>query len=617
MTQTPDTKLPLTSETPLEARLAALKDIIPEAFTEDKIDFDKLKSALGSVAETGQERYGLTWAGKSEAIRAVQIPSKGTLEPMPEASIDFDKSQNLIIEGDNLEVLKLLQKSYYGKVKMIYIDPPYNTGKEFIYPDNFREGLEDYLLYSGQRQDDGTRLSTSEEAAGRKHSKWLTMMYPRLFLARNPLRDDGVIFVSIDDNEVKNLRALMDEVFGEENFLASVVWQKSYSPSNDKKGIDALHDYVLCYSKTSAATVNLFVRTEKQDKAYLNLDDDPRGSWKAENATRAEHRDYAFYPITTPSGNIVYPASGRSWIFNQEEVPDLIADNRLWFGKDGSAKPSIKRFLSEVKQGVVPTTWWTHQDAGHNDAAMKELKQLFPEGVAFDTPKPTRLVSRMLQLTTSSSHGDIVLDFFAGSGTTGHAVAELNEAHNGNRRFILVQLPEKTDRPDYSTIADVTRERVRRAISKLNKADEGKLELTDRPDRGFKAFRLTDSNFKVWDADNAPQDAAALEAQLDLYTENVTGEKEPSVLYELVLKSGFPLTAKIERLELSQPVYAVEGKALYICLADPVTQETLAAVADAKPERFVCLDVAFDGKDELKTNTVLQMRNAGIAFYTA
>lgn len=619
MTQPPDTKLPLTSETPLESRLEALKVLIPEAFTEGKVDFAKLKSALGEVVETGHERYGLTWAGKSEAVRAVQIPSKGTLEPMPEASVNFDESQNLIIEGDNLEVLKLLQKSYYGKVKMIYIDPPYNTGNEFIYPDNFREGLEDYLLYSGQRADDGTRLSTSEEAAGRKHSRWLTMMYPRLFLARNLLRDDGVIFVSIDDNEVKNLRALLDEVFGEENFVANVVWQKRTAP-DARATLGAAHDSILVFARSMERfkeTLRLLPITESRAKEYQNPDNDPRGRWASVDLTgQAGHATPSqFYTIETPSGAMYAPPPGRCWAIAERTFKALNKEGKIWFGKDGSARPRLKKYLSEA-EGIAPWTWWANDEVGHNQEGRKELIALLGEDT-FDTPKPTRLVRRMLEISVEPTDRAVILDFFAGSGTTAQAVMKLNEEDSGNRRFILVQLPEKTDRADYPTIADITRERVRRVIAKLDKADEGKLELTDRPDRGFKAFRLTASNFKVWEADNAPQDAAALEAQLDLFTENVTGEREPSVLYELVLKSGFPLTAKIERLELGGTVYAVEGKELYICLADPVTQETLSAVADAKPKRFVCLDVAFDGKDELKTNTVLQMRNAGIVFHTA
>jgi len=605
MTQTSDTKLPLTSETPLESRLEALKNLIPEAFTEDKIDFDKLKSALGDVVETSQERYGLTWAGKSEAIRAVQIPSKGTLEPVPEASVNFDESQNLIIEGDNLEVLKLLQKSYYGKVKMIYIDPPYNTGNEFIYPDNFREGLEDYLLYSGQRMGDGTRLSTSEEAAGRKHSRWLNMMYPRLFLARNLLREDGVIFISIDDNEVKNLRALMDEVFGEENFLGNIVWKRTVSRAVSGKGIAVSHDHILCYQRGDATQI---MRLPVQDESsYKNPDNDPRGPYKLQKLERTLEgaRPTMTFPIETPQGVIE-----KTWSVTPARYQELLRDNRIRFSSTGS--PYYKQFLSEY-EGVIPDTWW-EKLGGFNQEGAKELKRLLGIDL-FNNPKPSLLIKTMLQIAAEKD--SIVLDFFAGSGTTAQAVMELNEEDGGNRRFILVQLPEKTDRPDYPTIADITRERVRRVIGKLDGADEGKLKILGCPDRGFKAFRLTSSNFKVWDADHAPQDAAALEAQLDLFTENVTGEAEQSVLFELVLKSGFTLAAKIERLELGQLVYAVEGKALYICLADPVTQETLTAVANATPERFVCLDVAFEGKDELKTNTVLQMRNAGIAFHTA
>jgi adenine-specific DNA-methyltransferase len=615
MSTVPDTKIPLTSETPLKPRLEALKNLIPEAFTEDKIDFDKLKSALGNVAEIGQERYGLTWAGKSEAIRAVQIPSKGTLEPVPEESVNFDESQNLIIEGDNLEVLKLLQKSYYGKVKMIYIDPPYNTGNEFIYPDNFREGLEDYLLYSGQRADDGTRLSTSEEAAGRKHSRWLNMMYPRLFLARNLLHENGVIFVSIDDNEVKNLRALMDEVFGEESFVGGLTWESTTQPDNIGKARFRLQkkvEYILFYSKAPKANMQPFrLKQATTERKYPHVGQ--HGKCRFEIIERSFDGAYArptmrFEILGQP------PREGKQWQIGEETARELEAAGKVEV-VDGIVKRAVYPEDELDDASFIP--FWSHltsSEYGTSQKGKATLNEIFGQPMGFDTVKPVELIKGITQYFDDDS---LILDFFAGSGTTAQAVMELNEEDSGKRRFILVQLPEKTDRSHHLTIADITRERVRRVIAKLDKADEGKLELTNRPDRGFKAFRLTSSNFKVWDADNAPQDAAALEAQLDLFTENVTGETEQSVLFELVLKSGFPLTAKIERLELGGPVYAVEGKALYICLANPVTQETLEAVAEAKPERFVCLDVAFEGKDELKTNTVLQMRDAGIAFHTA
>lgn len=396
--------------------IAKLKAMFPELVTETSqggrttatLNVEVLKGLIGdATALDSEEKYGLNWHGKRRARQISLSPSTGTLRPCPDESVDWDITQNLMIEGDNLEVLKLLQKSYAGKAKLIYIDPPYNTGKDFVYPDNFQDNIKNYLELTGQTEG-GAKITTNTEASGRFHTDWLNMMYPRLKLAHALLRQDGFIFISIDDGEIANLRAICNEIFGEENFSACISWQKTYSPANDKRGIDAMHDYVLVYARSDQAQVNLLPRTAKQDDAYVNQDDDPRGPWKAVDATRAEHRDYAFYPITTPSGREVFPAQGRSWVFTKEELPSLLADGRLWFGKDGSSKPSKKLFLTDVKQGVVPTTWWTHEDAGHNDESKKELKSLFQEGLPFDTPKPTRLVRRILQVATSAEADDLL-----------------------------------------------------------------------------------------------------------------------------------------------------------------------------------------------------------------
>jgi adenine-specific DNA-methyltransferase len=351
---------------------------------------------------------------------------------------------NLIIEGDNLAALKALLPAYHGKVKCIYIDPPYNTGNEkWVYNDNVSSPMMQDWLGKVVDREDLTR-----------HDKWCCMMMPRLKLLRELLRDDGAIFVSIDDNEVHRLRCLMDEVFGEENFVATICWQKVYSPANDAKGIDAMHDFVVAYARSEKFAVNLLPRTEKQDQAYTNPDNDPRGPWKAVDATRSEHRDYAFYPIKTPAGNEVLPAQGRSWVFTKEELPRLMAENRLWFGQEGNSKPSKKLFLTDVKQGLVPVTWWTHEDAGHNDEAKKEVKEIISTGLPFGTPKPTRLLRRIFQIATDKD--SIVLDSFAGSGTTAHAALTLNKEDGGNRRFILVETEDYVD--------SITAERVRRVI---------------------------------------------------------------------------------------------------------------------------------------------------------
>ncbi len=634
-------KLPLTSQTPLEQRLEALKSLIPEAFSEGNIDFNKLRSALGNIVDTNAERYGLSWAGKSEAVRAVQIPSKGTLEPLFDKSVNFDSSQNLIIEGDNLEVLKLLQKSYYGKIKMIYIDPPYNTGNEFIYPDNFREGLEDYLVYSGQRENDGTRLSSSEERNGRKHSKWLNMMYPRLFLARNLLREDGVIFVSIDDNEVKNLRGLMDEIFGEDNFLGMMVWRNS-SRASDKIAIE--HEYIVVYARQSvdllddvwsqsreeaqelmqlveqARTKNksLEATTEQLRKKIKNYQerDEARGTKQFSWLTNYSNIDenWKIYYAVDLSGEgsgpprkfgekVIDPPPGRHWM-SQEYIDDLDDEGRIVWRSDRAYR---KLYIEETVEGLksvidIPTR-----------RGSEFLKSLLGKDI-FDKPKPTDLIKQIARFILKEN--DILLDFFAGSGTSANAIINLNEQDGGSRKFIMVQLPEKTGREDYKTITDICLERTRRVIKKLDDADNGSLGLNGKPDRGFKAFALRASNFKVWDGEVNTQEK--LEEQLSLIAENLEpGEAdEQGILFEIMLKAGLPLTAAIAELSLGQKVYAVEDKTLYICLAQPITEATLKEIVAARPQTFVCLDVAFEGNDQLKTNTLLQTRNAGIRFYT-
>jgi adenine-specific DNA-methyltransferase len=438
------------------------------------------------------------------------------------------------------------------------------------------------------------------------------MMYPRLRLASSLLRQDGHIFISIDDGEVANLRAICNEVFGEENFIGSISWQKTYSPANDKKGIDAMHDYVVVYQRSDAAQINLLPRTAKQDDAYTNPDNDHRGPWKAVDATRAEHRDYAFYPIRTPSGREVWPAQGRSWVFTKEEVPELIADNRLWFGKDGSSKPSKKLFLTEVKQGVVPTTWWTHEDAGHNDEAKKELKSLFTETLPFDTPKPTRLIQRILQIGTTRDGSEVVLDFFAGSGTTAHAVLAANLADQGDRHFVLAQMPEPTKNEQFNTISQVTRERIRRVGTELReKGYEG--------DTGFRVFKLDTSNIRAWNPKPDDLEATLLDHQDHL----LEGRSEADVLYELLLKLGLDLCVPIEQRNIEGlQVHAIGGGVLLACLAETITREQveplalglvawhkeLAPVGDAT---CVLRDSAF-ADDVAKTNLAAILEQHGI-----
>ncbi len=625
-----DPRMPLTSIDVLGERAEQLRELFPEAFVEGQIDFDRLRNALGDFVGEGRERYGLSWAGKADAIRAIQTPSVGTLVPCPQESINFDTTDNLFIEGDNLEVLKLLQKSYYGKVKMIYIDPPYNTGNEFIYPDNFREGLEEYLNYSGQSGDGGVRLSTNTETSGRYHSKWLDMMYPRLFMARNLLKEDGVIFVSIDDHEQHNLRLLMDEVFGSENFVASIIWQKVYSPKNTAKHFSEDHDYVLVYARDAEQWHPLpLPKTAEMEARYSNPDDDPRGPWKAGDLSARNYYAQGTYAINCPSGReIKGPPKGTYWRVSQKKFAEMDEDNRIWWGADGNNSPAIKRFLSEVKEGRVPQTLWSYKEVGHTQEAKKELLKYVhfndTENV-LNSVKPIRLIQRMLQIANRPSDNDIVLDFFGGSAATGHAIYKQNLEDGGNRRFILIQLPEPLPKPeqDLETIFDMGAARLKNVTNEINESEEGKLEgvgsSEQLPKLGFRKFRLSQSNFRIWDG-NEEVTPERLREQLKLFADHVLPDRgEQDVLYELMLKAGLPLTAPIEEKAVAkQKFYAVTSRdaLLFVCLANPITQECLRGMAELQPQRVICLDSAFGGNDQLKTNTVLEMKSLGIEFRT-
>jgi adenine-specific DNA-methyltransferase len=619
-------KLDLRSHDIAEDKRQELLRLFPEISTEvEKLDFERLKLALGESVDGGKERYGMTWPGKADCFKTIQMPSVATLRPCPEESVNFDTTENLIIEGDNLEVLKLLQKSYLGKIKMIYIDPPYNTGNDFIYPDNYSESLQTYLEYTGQVDAEGKKFSTNAETDGRFHTKWLNMMYPRLYLARNLMREDGVIFVSCDDNEVHNLRAVMNEVFGEENFIASVIWQKVYSPKNSARHFSEDHDYIVSYARHAEIwRPELLPRTEEMEARYDNTDNDPRGPWKPGDLSARNYYSEGLYSIECPSGRkIDGPPPGTYWRVSRQKFLELDQDKRIWWGKDGNNVPAIKRFLSEVKQGRVPQTLWPYSEVGHTQDAKRQLM----ECVAFeqtdnvlDTVKPTGLIRRMLQITTRPHEADIVLDFFAGSGSTGHAVLEENLQDSGKRRFVLVQLPEPLPRPEMhlKTIADLTKERVRRVIKKFNEEQGGKLDLEGaKPqDRGFKVFKLSESNFKPWNAEGA-QDAGALEKQLDLHVYHIrNGRTADDLLYELLLKSGYPLTAPVEILQLAgKQVHSVSGGVFFVCLERELTLELIRAMADKKPERVVCLDEGFAGNDQLKANAVQIFKTKGVTSF--
>ena len=601
--------------------LDGLKALVPSAFGEDgKIDWGKLQTLLGAAVSTERERYTLTWAGKREAVAAVRQGSTGALVPMPEASVDWDETGNAIIEGDNLEVLKLLQKAYHGRVKMVYIDPPYNTGNDFIYPDDFREGMQKYLEYTGQATRRVSAEQERENQSGRRHSAWLSMMFPRMFLARNLLREDGVIFVSIDDNEVAALRMLMNEVFGEENFVANIVWQKRTAP-DARLALGPAHDSIVVFARNVNDLANVLGRLpvgEARSQEFKNPDDDPRGEWASVDLTGQTGHATAsqYYTVVSPSGVGFPPPAGRCWALSEKTFKELDADKRIWWGANGANRPRLKKFLAEAT-GVTDWTWWDNKTAGHNQEATKELADVLGRSSVFDTPKPTKLIRRMLQLATKKEDSDLVVDFFSGSGATGQAVLDQNLADGGNRQFILIQLPEPTEDlvPDTKagpmrTIADITRERVRRAGARLNAETQPALDADGgKPDRGFRAFRLAPSHFLPW-TDDTGGDAAALADKLRASAQGVLDQADPQgVLFEVLLKSGFPLSVPVETVEVgSLPTYRVDGGRLLVCLSLRLTDAGLRALIAEGPERIVVLDDGFGGDDALKANIAQQVK---------
>jgi len=575
---------PFTQSEDIVARnIEQLRVLFPEAFVEGKIDFDVLRQLLGSALEEREEKYGLTWFGKERARQLARTTSTGTLRPCPADSVDWETTQNIVIEGDNLEVLKLLQKSFAGKVKLIYIDPPYNTGKDFVYPDDYVDGIKNYLKLTGQTDQAGFAVSSNSESSGRFHTAWLNMMYPRLKLARNLLSDDGVILISIDDGEVDNLRKICTEIFGEDNFVTTIIWQKKYSPSNDAKWLSDNHDYLILVAKNKAQwRPRLLPRTEEANARYSNPDGDPRGDWKPSGLDVKTYSEEYDYEITTPSGRIVRPPAGACWRVSKERFAEMVAENRIWFGRNGSNVPAIKRFLNEVKQGITPLTIWLYEEVGHNQEATQELRALGVLG--FESTKPVRLLARAIQMC--SSNGDVVLDFFAGSGTTGHAAWVQNIADGGSRRFILVQLPEKIDpqNPSQSiaadfcdrigkprNIAEITKERLRRASRKIKEETP-----ENNGDLGFRVFKLDASNIVTWDPDrdNLP---ASLSNSVPHLKE---GRSEADILYELLLKRGIDLCAPIETRDINGKIlYNVGQGALLVCLAAEITRNDTEPLA--------------------------------------
>ena len=582
-----------------QQKLRQLQQILPEIFEDGEIIPDKLRDVFSDEVNESREHYSFTWAGKRDCYKTIREKTNATLK------VDEDKTipdgENVFIEGDNLEVLKLLQLSYHKKVKMIYIDPPYNKDKDFVYSDTWGDTIQNYLIQTDQLRDEGY-TTTKTNSTGRRHTNWLNMIYPRLWLSRNLLKDDGVIFVSIDDDEVHNLRKVMDEIYGEENFVANVIWEKKYSPQNDAKWLSDNHDHILVYAKNKEIwRPNLLPRTEEQNNRYKNPDNDPRGNWKSSDLSVKTYSKNNDYPIETPSGRFVNPPKGRCWSVSKVKLQNMIKDNRISFGEDGDGVPRLKSFLSEVKQGTVPLTIWKYKDVGHNQEALREIKELFDGNAYFDTPKPTKLLKRMLHLSTKDD--DIILDFFAGSGTTAHAVMDLNKEDGGNRKYVLVQLPEATDekseahKAGYTKISDITKERIKKAMQKLDYKE------------GFKSFRLDNSNFQVFKEVKKRPDMSYEEIEkmlkMSMFHENILtqGAKELDIVYEVGLKNGFTLSAEVEEVKTDKYSFTTlteEERVFYFSFDKKIEGDIVHDVP--KDAKLICYEKA------LTTNVKLNLR---------
>lgn len=606
-------KVKLESMDIAEEKREQLKSLFPEAFTEGKVDFEQLKRALGEWVEPEKERFGLSWPGKAECMKIIQQPSIATLNPARDESVNFDDTENLFIEGDNLEVLKLLQKSYFGKVKMIYIDPPYNTGNDFIYPDKYSETLDTYLEYTGQKDENGNKFSTSADTVGRYHSRWLNMMYPRLYLAKNLLREDGLFFISIDEGEIANLRKLCDEIFGEENFVASLIWKsRQIVDSRPQNNVSEDHEYIVIYGKSAGSKV----RGKDIDKnKYSNPDNDERGPWMSNSIlglANKSQRPNLHYDITDPKTGISYscpPESG--WRYSRETMKEKIEEKRIVFPAKPEGRPREKKFLNELSKEFTSFSSILPTDIGYTLNGTREVRELFQDNL-FPFPKPVSLLKELIIQGVELEDDAIVLDFFAGSATTAEAVMRLNNAEKKKLKYLMVQLPEKTEEKSnpynagYKNLADLSKERIRRAAKKIEEEQSGQLDFNSdsKPDFGFKVFKLSRSNFKIWEGD--VENIKNLEQQLFDHVDHIDGASKPeAILYELLLKSGFPLTTKVEKIQLAgKDVFSIEEGALLICLDKNLTQEVIDAIAEENPLQVICLDEGFKGNDQLKANAV-------------
>lgn len=598
-----------------------IKKTFPEAVENGKINFNMLRAILGDEIDESKEKYQFSWKGKAKSIKIAQTPSTATLRPCEDKSKNWDTTENLYIEGDNLEVLKQLQKTYYGKIKMIYIDPPYNTGNDFVYNDSFSNSLENYKEQTNQS------ASSNPESNGRFHTDWLNMMYPRLLLARKLLTDDGVIFISIDDKEVGNLRKICDEIFGENNFINDLIWQKKFSRANDATYFSTMHDHILCYCKENILSssngwkIGLLPRGDEIPDGYSNPDNDERGVWTSVVLSAKSGSESLAYEITTPSGRKVFPPSGRFWSCNKDTFEKWKADNRIWFGKNGDGMPRKKTFLSEVQNGLRPNTILFHELAGHNQEAKQETKALFNGIGMFDGPKPVRLIKLLLNIANLKSN-DLILDFFSGSATTAHAVMKLNAEDGGNRKFIMVQLPELCNekseayKAGYKNICEIGEERIRRAGEQIKvewekeHSSDGLLGTDEEftTDIGFKVFKLDSTNVNEWDP-NMKLDEKELAIRLgEVFKE---GRSKEDILYEIMLKYGV-FDKKVEEIDVNgKTMYRVGKRYMIVCLEDCITSEDVKAIAELSPRTVIFNEAGFM-EDNSKINAVYNLEKSGV-----
>ena len=598
-------RMELQSADGAQLNLDALYQIAPSCFTEVAdpdtggqkrvVNFDVLRQLLGDNAvENAPEAYEFNWVGKQAARAEVLKPIKKTLRPVKEDSVDWDNTQNLYIEGDNLEVLKLLQKSYLGKVKMIYIDPPYNTGNDFVYHDDFAMSADEYAEASGSVDELGNKYIKNMDSNGRFHSDWCSMIYSRLMVARTLLSEDGVIFISIDEHEEENLKKISNEIFGCSNFVGTIIWERAFAPKNDAKYLSDSHDYVLVFAKTiDKFQIGLLPRSEEANARYKNPDNDPRGPWTADNMTVKTYSANYDYEIVTPNGSVMSPPNGRCWFTSKERMDKLIQENRVWFGETGGNMPRLKRFLCDVQQGMTATTIWKYTEVGHNQEGRQELKKLFDNKGYFDGPKPLRLISRILTIANLSANS-IILDFFSGSGTTAHAVMQLNAEDGGNRKFIMVQLPEETPedsearKAGYNTIPDIAKERIRRAGKKIK--EESPLTTADL-DTGFRVFRLDEGNYE--DVKRSPKEFK--QDQLDLFLNNIKADRNDlDLLFGCMLDWGVQLSLPMtQEVVDGKTIYTVNDGDLVACFAENVSEDVVKAMAEKMPLRVIFRDSCF------------------------